>query len=71
MTFLEAGDVARALDVTPATVRVMARDGRLRVAATTARGGRLFLATDVEPLRWARRRASTARHQLCARREGQ
>ena len=44
---LEAADVARALRVTPAMVRVLARQGILPVAARTPRGSRLFRQADV------------------------
>ena len=52
--FLTAGDVARILGVTPATVRLMHRTGRLKAAEETAGGIRLFHRSDVEAL--ARRR---------------
>ena len=46
--FLTAGDVARVLGVTPATVRLMHRTGRLTAAEETAGGIRLFHRADVE-----------------------
>ena len=55
---LLASDAARLLSVTPATVRLLARRGTLRVAATTESGVRLFRALDVERL--AQRRAEKA-----------
>lgn len=60
MQLLEVGDVARLLNVVPATVRMLARSGRLPVAVTTPRGARLFRAEDVEVLRQARESARKA-----------
>lgn len=58
---LLASDAARLLGVTPATVRMMARRGELRTAATTQTGTRLFAQSEVERL--AKRRAEErARH---------
>lgn len=48
--YLTAGDAARILDVTPATVRDMADRGDLEVAATTESGIRLFERDAVEHL---------------------
>ncbi len=56
---LSTADAARALNVTPATVRLLARRGTLRVAATTESGTRLFARVDVERL--AKQRAEKAR----------
>jgi hypothetical protein len=53
-TFYEAADAARALEVTTDSIRLYARSGRLRVAATTPRGLRLFRPEDVKALREAR-----------------
>ena len=50
----ETADVARELKVVPATVRALARAGKLRVVASTPRGVRLFKPEDVERLRSAR-----------------
>ncbi|MBI3455180.1 MAG: MerR family transcriptional regulator [Candidatus Rokubacteria bacterium] len=58
--FLESADVARALGLTPAGVRVLARAGRLRVTAVTPRGGRLFRPAEVEALRRVREVAREA-----------
>jgi len=58
--FLETADVARREGVVPATVRADVAAGRLRVAATTERGTRLFRPSDYEEyanLRRARRAA--------------
>jgi excisionase family DNA binding protein len=49
-SLLTPGDAARVLGVAPATVRLMARTGRLRVAETTKRGIRLFTHEDVHAL---------------------
>jgi DNA-binding transcriptional MerR regulator len=53
---LEVADVARQLDLTPATVRLHANTGRLPVAVTTPRGQRLFRPADVEKFGRARER---------------
>ena len=57
-TLLESADVARALDLTPASVRALAGRGRLPIAAITPRGARLFRLEDVEAARRARDSAS-------------
>jgi DNA-binding transcriptional MerR regulator len=44
-------DVARLLDISPASVREAAISGKLPVAATTERGVRLFSLDDVERFR--------------------
>ena len=46
--FFEGADVARKRLVTPGTIRKDADAGRLRIAARTARGGRLYLQEDVD-----------------------
>ena len=46
--FLEGADVARQRGVTPGMIRKDAAAGRLRVAARTARGGRLYRPEDVD-----------------------
>ena len=48
---LEVADAARTLGRTPACVRALARAGRLRIAATTPRGTRLFRVEDVEAVK--------------------
>jgi DNA-binding transcriptional MerR regulator len=60
MTLYESSDVGRVLNLTPGMVRHLAQSGRLRVAATTPRGARLFCASDVEALRQAREAARKA-----------
>lgn len=45
--FLEGADVARTRGVTPGMIRRDAETGRLRTAARTARGGRLYRTEDV------------------------
>lgn len=58
---LSTADAARLLNVTPVTVRLLARRGILPIAATTESGVRLFRTVDVERL--AKRRAEErARH---------
>jgi hypothetical protein len=47
---LETADVARLLERTPAAIRVMVRLGKIPVAFTTPRGGRLFRRVDIEML---------------------
>lgn len=49
-SYLTAGDAARILEVTPATVRDMADRGDLEVEATTESGIRLFDREAVEHL---------------------
>ena len=51
---LSTADAARRLNLTPATVRLLARRGTLPIAATTESGVRLFRAVDVERLAKAR-----------------
>jgi DNA-binding transcriptional MerR regulator len=48
---LASADVARILDRTPAAIRQYARDGKLRVAALTPRGQRLFSLDDVTAMK--------------------
>jgi hypothetical protein len=64
---LETGDVARAEGVVTATIRADVFAGRLRVAARTVRGTRLFRPADVEAYRKeraARRQAAQHRRRL-------
>lgn len=49
-TLLEAHDVARAIDRTPATVQQLTNRGVLRPAARTPRGIRLYRQADVDRL---------------------
>jgi DNA-binding transcriptional MerR regulator len=49
--YLSTSDASRVLGVAPVTVRLYADRGRLRVAATTESGQRLFARRDVEDLR--------------------
>ena len=58
-TYLSTADAARLLGVTPATIRLMARQGRLRCADRTPGGIRLFRHRDVVQL--ARKRARHGR----------
>lgn len=57
--YLTPGDAAQILGLSPAGVRLAADEGRLKVAATTAGGIRLFLRDDVE--RFKRERAKARR----------
>jgi len=57
--FLLASDVAKLIGLTPATVREAATSGRLRVAAVTVGGVRLFRKADV--LAFQRERAARLR----------
>jgi len=59
--YLTPAHVARLTRPTPAAIRLAADAGRLRVAARTAAGGRLFRLADVEAFRDARRRRGTGR----------
>lgn len=54
-SYLETADVAKAEGLVPATIRADVAAGRLKVAATTKRGTRLFRAEDVEEYRKTRR----------------
>jgi DNA-binding transcriptional MerR regulator len=66
-TLLEAAAVGRVLGITPATVRYLARAGRLRPVAVTAGGTRLFTAADVLAFRREREVQQAAReHELAA-----
>jgi DNA-binding transcriptional MerR regulator len=55
---MTTAEVGRRLDVTPATVRLMARRGELPIAVQSASGVRLFEESAVEALR-ARRAERT------------
>jgi excisionase family DNA binding protein len=56
---MSTGDAARILGVTPATIRLMERQGRLPSLGRTQGGIRLFRRADVQ--RVARRRAQRVR----------
>lgn len=58
--FLLSIDAARLLRLSPAGVRDLARKGVLPVAEVTEGGVRLFRRADVERLREARRRKTSA-----------
>lgn len=60
-TLFEVADAARELGVTPASIRIYADTGRLRLAATTPRGTRLFRPDDVQRFRQSRAEARTER----------
>jgi DNA-binding transcriptional MerR regulator len=49
--FFEAADIARSLELVPATIRYHIQQGHITPAATTLRGTRLFREADVEALR--------------------
>ncbi len=66
--FLTPADAARLLGVAPATVRQMARQGTLVVAAKTERGNRLFDRRAVEVL--VRKREKAQRDSIRAAKEG-
>jgi DNA-binding transcriptional MerR regulator len=53
--FLSVADAARILGVTPQTVRLMVRTGRLHPTAKTVGGIQLFRADQIERLAAARR----------------
>jgi DNA-binding transcriptional MerR regulator len=55
--FLTPAEAGRILNLTPDGVRLAADTGRLRVAATTQSGRRLFLRDDVERFRRDRAKA--------------
>jgi DNA-binding transcriptional MerR regulator len=56
---METAEAGRVLKVTPAMVRLLARQGKLRAAALTGRGQRLYRREDVEGLAKTRRTRST------------
>ena len=60
MELWEVLDVAKLLGVSPASVRRLADEGKLKVRAMTPRGQRLFQREDAERLR--RDRAGEGRH---------
>ena len=60
---LTPGDAARILGVAPATVRLMAQTGRLRIAETTKSGIRLFTHEDVQALAETRRQLRRAQKE--------
>ena len=59
--FLSTADASRVLDVTPATIRLMVRRGKLPVAAMTEGGMHLFRRAAVEALAQRRFRRQAAR----------
>ena len=59
--FLSTADASRVLDVTPATIRLMVRRGKLPVAAMTEGGMHLFRRAAVEALARKRSRHEAAR----------
>ena len=68
-TFLTAADAAQILGVTPATVRQMAQRGKLRVAATTVGGIRLFDLKEVRRMEQERQKRQEARAAQQERRD--
>jgi hypothetical protein len=62
--FLSVADASRVLSVTPQTVRLMIRTGKLAVAARTVGGIQLFWQEEVERLaRERQRRAAASSYQ--------
>lgn len=61
---LSTMDAARLLGLSPDMVRLLARDGRLRVAVTSSRGARLFRRADVEELLGDRGRPPHRAHAM-------
>ncbi len=59
--FLSTADASRVLGVTPATIRLMVRRGKLPVAAMTEGGMHLFRRAAVEDLARRRSRRQAAR----------
>jgi DNA-binding transcriptional MerR regulator len=57
---LESADVARILGLTPTAIRVYGSQGRLRAAAVTPRGSRLYRRRDVERFAAQRKQAASA-----------
>ena len=65
-TLLQAADAATIAGVTPAAVGRAAREGLLRIAATTPHGTRLFRAADVADYVKARQARAEARRKGAA-----
>ncbi len=65
--YLEPTDVARKLGIAAPTVKAAAAAGRLRVAAVTRRGVRLFLPQDVDRYRRVRAAVAKARSKFRAK----
>jgi hypothetical protein len=55
-TFLETADIAKRAGITPGLVRREAAEGKIKVAAVTLRGSRLFHPDDVREYLVARQR---------------
>jgi len=53
--FLESNDVAKALDLSGSTIRVLVASGRLRPAARTRRGIALFATEEIQRVAEERR----------------
>jgi DNA-binding transcriptional MerR regulator len=58
---LTTSDAAKRLDLTPAAVRSLARQGTLRVAIVTVSGQRLFESVEVDRLAMERAQARQAK----------
>lgn len=63
VNLLETGDVAKLEGVGPATVRADVAAGRLRVAALTPRGVRLFRPEDAQAYHRERLARAVAKHK--------
>lgn len=59
--FLEPKDVAHELKLVPQSVRYLVKTGKIRIAATTRRGVKLFTPADVEILKQTRLAAKGSR----------
>jgi DNA-binding transcriptional MerR regulator len=69
--YLTAADAGRKLGLTPGAVRMMERRGELVAAEQTEGGVRLFLRSEVERVRLARRARTTEPTAHSRRRGGQ
>jgi DNA-binding transcriptional MerR regulator len=56
---METAEAGRVLNLTPAAVRLLNKQGRLAAAVLTSRGQHLYLRKDVEDLARRRRKRST------------
>lgn len=59
MVLLTSSDAAKLLDLTPESIRNLARLGKLRPAVTTVGGQRLFSRTEIERVRLERARRNS------------
>lgn len=63
LALLSTTDAARILDLSESGVRLLVKNGLLRVAALTASGRRLFTEEDVKQLHRSRKKVERARRR--------